>query len=72
MEWILKTGANVFYFLTIVGGLLAGWIVFGSLTTMGTGGGPDFSAVIAVTLAVIPYCIARAFEGIRRNDYPRS
>lgn len=70
MEWILKTGANVFYFLTIVGGFLAAWIIAMSFGNMSNG--PDFSAVIAVTLAVVPYCIARAFEGIRRNDYPPS
>lgn len=70
MEWVLKTGANVFYLLTIIGGLLAVWIITMSFGNMADG--PDFSAVIAVTLAVVPYCIARAFEGIRRNDYPRS
>lgn len=70
MEWVLKTGANVFYLLTIIGGLIAVWIITMSFGNMVDG--PDFSAVIAVTLAVVPYCIARAFEGIRRNDYPRT
>ncbi|MGV7119552.1 hypothetical protein [Sphingopyxis sp. 550A] len=64
---ILRSASNVFYGLTILGGLLAGLIVAASLGNMSSGA-PDFSALIAVTFAIIPYCIARAIDGIRAND----
>lgn len=68
MRAIWRAGASLFYLLTILGGLLAGWIVFGSFQNMTQNAGPDFSAVIAVTLAVIPYCIARAFDRMAEID----
>lgn len=67
MDGFLRSASNVFYGLTILGGLFAALVVAVSLGNMSSGG-PDFSGVIAVTFAIIPYCIARAIDGIRAND----
>lgn len=69
MTSLFRAAANLFYGVTILGGLLAGWVVIQSMNGMGAGAGPDFSAVIAVTLAVIPYCIARSFEQIANSPW---
>jgi lipopolysaccharide export LptBFGC system permease protein LptF len=70
MRGILKEIANALYLFTVIGGGLAAWVVFNSLMAMGEYGQPDYSALIAVTLPIIPYCMARAVDGMRRNYYP--
>lgn len=69
MQYFLRSASNVFYLLTIIGGFVAAWVVFVSIKNMAIAGGPDFSSVIALSFPIIPYCIARAFDGIRANDY---
>lgn len=56
--------ANICHVLTLLGCALATWILFMSFGGMANGQGPDFSAVIGVTAAIIPYCAGRVFEAL--------
>lgn len=56
--------ADICHGLTIIGCAIASYLLFASMTAMGTGGGPDFSSVIGLSFVVIPYCAGRVFESV--------
>lgn len=56
--------AGLCHVLTILGGIYAAIVLFGSLYNIAYRDIPDFSSVIALSFAIIPYLLGRAFQSL--------
>lgn len=59
---------NFLYVLTALGSMIGAFFLFSVFTTAGSAPQEASLAAVAVAFAVIPYCLARAAEGIERTS----
>ncbi len=71
MQWITRTLADVFQFITILCGLASGWLILQVLRDVSAGdpSGQPTTLLFACAIVIVPYCIAGA---LHRWSLPKS